>query len=178
MKIRPNRWAAAVAVLTILSGCGKYDRLVPEELLERKNGLLYEKNAAKPFTGIAVNLRPDGGKLAEFGMVNGKRHGAVVAYEKNGDIMFTGAYEDGKLSGEWVFYADRKIFMRQNYRAGKMIRRTEHYPGGELYSEFTLDEPSLRLEGTRLNPEGEILSQFVVDLKNCTGKLLAAGGRS
>ena len=55
-------------------------------------------------------------------LVDGKRHGETKTYNKNGDVIWTGAFYDDLKHGEWIHYDDNgKVIEVQNYEYGDLI---------------------------------------------------------
>ena len=158
----------------LLCGC-KYERIVPEEQLTEKSGLVYEKDAKKPFTGIAVRLYPSGEKRGDIHYVQGKRHGKAVLYDKKGNTLLEGAYADDKMVGEWIGYIDGKVSMKEVWKQGRQIQYSKYFDNGKPASEYTLDEDAQIMERTAYSEDGKTSAKIVIDLKNKTGKLTIFG---
>jgi len=45
-----------------------------------------------------------GTKWSEGEFINGKMEGSTTTYYSNGQIRYTGSFENGLKSGEWRFY--------------------------------------------------------------------------
>ena len=184
--------------MSVLCGCSKYERIVPEELLVEKNGLQYENGAGETFTGVAVRLYPDGNKKADIRYVNGKQHGSVTLYDKKGNVSITGFYAGGKMSGKWIgfkdgkmdfsgsyaddkkhgewsFFKDGKIAEKEIWNHGRQIQRSDFYDNGKPAIESKLDERSQRMEIAAYTQDGKIHARTVIDIKKRTGKMSVPG---
>jgi hypothetical protein len=81
--------------------------------LNKRDGLYYKKFNDVPFDG-KITGNPQG----EF--KNGKREGAWVWENKNGQVNTKGNYENGKEEGAWVTYYDSgKLSHKGVYKSGK-----------------------------------------------------------
>ena len=91
-------------------GAGRRQGQVPErrvvevyQLSQRQDGLLYERKAAVPFTGTAVDYWPDGTKRAEGEVRDGKSHGTETWWYEDGrkwrEVEFRNGEEIGRQ--EW-----------------------------------------------------------------------------
>ena len=85
-------------LLSIIS-CGKKEVLF-SELQHRKDGLYYEKNQNKPFSGIVLTKYEDGQIEEKAKMVKGVLHGEFSLYTENGDLRIKGKYINGFLDDE------------------------------------------------------------------------------
>ena len=184
--------------ISVLCGCSKYERIVPEELLVEKNGLQYENGAGEAFSGIAVRLYPSGNKKADIHYANGKQHGGATLYDKKGNVSITGFYVNGKMSGkwsgfkdgkmdfsgsyaddkkhgEWSFFKDGKIAEKEIWNLGRQIQRSDFYDNGKPAMESKLDERSQRMEIAAYTKDGKIHARTVIDIKKRTGKMSVPG---
>ena len=81
--------------------------------LERRGDIYFKKFSDLPFNG-KITGNPQG----EF--KNGKREGAWVWENKNGQINTKGNYKNGKEEGPWVTYHENgKLFTKGDYKVGK-----------------------------------------------------------
>ena len=155
-----------------LSGCNKYDRIVPEVQLTEKNDLMYERDAEKAFNGIAVRLYPNGNKYADIHYLNGKRHGRATVYDKKGNIALSGYYTDDEISGEWIHWKDEKITQKEIWKHDRQIQCFVFHDNGQLARECKFEEDSLCMENTFFSKDGKIWAKIVIDIKSRTGKMM------
>ena len=98
-----------ILCLVLLVSCSNE---VETDKLVYRNGLYYEVNSTKPFTG------------------------SVVEYHDNGQLEMRGNYKDGKDDGLWEsYYENGQLEMRGNYKDGEPDGLREfHYDNGQLES--------------------------------------------
>jgi antitoxin component YwqK of YwqJK toxin-antitoxin module len=97
-----------VIVSLFISSCSD-DNAQPEERVtvhieKRPDGLAYEQNQKKPFTGIFEGYYRNGYKKAEIHFKNGKQFGPAKMWFENGQQSHEANFYDGKLEGvatEW-----------------------------------------------------------------------------
>jgi len=65
--------------------------------LVERNGLMYEPNQDKPFTGKYVTYYENGQKKQEGNYKEGKKDGLWTSWDKNGNIIKTATYSNGEL---------------------------------------------------------------------------------
>ncbi|WP_308575635.1 WG repeat-containing protein [uncultured Fusobacterium sp.] len=117
-------------LLSIIS-CGKKEVLF-SELQHRNDGLYYEKNQNKPFSGIVLTKYEDGQIEEKAKMVKGVLHGEFSLYTENGDLRIKGKYINGFLDNESNYLIALEEF--QNLKEGdKDIKKINnllfnHYP--------------------------------------------------
>jgi len=88
----------------LISGCSSDQNNDTEERVtanieKHANGLAYEYNQKKPFTGIFVGFDHNGGKKAEIHFKNGKQNGTAKMWYENGQQSHEIYFYDGKLEG-------------------------------------------------------------------------------
>lgn len=181
--------------VVLISGCKKYERVVPELKLHEKDGLRYEQGASKAFTGIMVRLYPNGSKQADIHYVNGKAHGGAVFYDRDGNVEAQGEFCDGEKDGGWFFYkqnqkiadvgfsngklngksthyrADGSVELEEIYKHNKRFQFCEYYDNGNLHKKHKIDEDTLRLEIGFYSKDGKLLLNSAIDIKQKTGKV-------
>ena len=146
---------------------------VPRSSLEAREGVLWLRNGAHPFTGWMVDRHPDGVLLARSQLVDGRLHGASEAWHPNGTLELREFFREGVAHGlrvrwhsngqtassvELVDGQMEGLFRRwhesgaiaeeipmQRGRASGIARA--YYPGGSLKFEAVLDgEHALHLQ--------------------------------
>ncbi|MFD3002866.1 toxin-antitoxin system YwqK family antitoxin [Pontibacter toksunensis] len=75
-----------------------------------------------------VKFHPDGSKMLEVGVKNGKPEGRQINYFPNGKVSGISYYKNGKLNGEAIgYYENGKIETSINYVDGLMDGLTRYY---------------------------------------------------
>lgn len=111
----------------LLFGCGEEEKVKPAErttvhIEKRSNGLAYEQNQDKPFTGMFEGYYRNGYKKAEIHFKNGKQHGTAKMWYENGQQSNEANFYEGKLEGlatEWN--KDGSKHKDRIFRDGKLI---------------------------------------------------------
>lgn len=88
--------------------------------LQNRNGVYYEINQEKPFSGSATDKYPSGQISAKYNLKNGKYHGKIQKYYENGQLSLEENYKDGKPDGDVKVY---NLFVDGNYKDGDLILR-------------------------------------------------------
>jgi antitoxin component YwqK of YwqJK toxin-antitoxin module len=145
---------------------GSVKEPVNGETLIDRNGLLYEVNGQKPYTGDVFELYKDGSrkstgslkggrynglntlwyengqKKQELTYKNGKKDGLDTYWFENGQKQFEGTYKDGKFDGlSTSWYENGKKMSEQTYKNGKKNGlETVWYENGQKKQELTLKD--------------------------------------
>ncbi len=83
-------------------------------------GLYYQPNTAKPYSGTAFDEHKGGKRKLEIPIKDGKIHGFVKEWEKNGKKVFEAEYNAGIQVGkeqQWYATGDKKLII--NYLNGQ-----------------------------------------------------------
>lgn len=115
----------------LISGCGEdeksnTDERVTVHIEKRADGLAYEQNQKKPFTGIFEGYYRNGYKKAEIHFKNGKQQGSAKMWFENGQQSNEANFYDGKLEGiatEW--HKDGSKYKERIFRNGKLTGTLE-----------------------------------------------------
>ncbi len=99
--------------------------------VNHKDGIAYEINTGKPFTGKLLKKHKNGLKKVEENYGNGKRHGVKTWWHENGQKRSEINYENGKRHGvkTWwhengqkrfeINYENEQKIFKINYKDGK-----------------------------------------------------------
>ena len=120
--------------LLLIVGCSKP---INENSLIDRNGVKYQQDSQKPYSGKVFRLFYNGEKKLEGSYKNGKEDGLWTEWNKSGRKIFEGNYKDGKEHGLYTrWWDDEQKMMELTYKDGKMISRRDWEPdgsGGELW---------------------------------------------
>jgi antitoxin component YwqK of YwqJK toxin-antitoxin module len=110
------------ALVLVMLGCSPSLALgeaVNMEDLVNRDGRFFKQHTRTPFTG----------EVRGRGFVrDGKREGAWIFFDDNGQRLSEGAYEGGREAGIWVFFhANGQLESRGAYEDGKPVGRWEYY---------------------------------------------------
>jgi len=75
---------------------------VSESKLEMRDTLIYLKGNNKPFTGREKALV--NGKIIEYDIVDGIKHGEFMIYYENGNTQIKGQMENNRNVGKWHYF--------------------------------------------------------------------------
>ena len=111
-----KRLLPVLSILIIIS-CSKEIQL--DQLVER-NGLSYEVNNEKPFTGSTLSYHPNGQLESRIEYKDGLKVGMSEIFYENGQILTSKNYKDGQKNGLVnSFYQNGSLSERENYKDGK-----------------------------------------------------------
>ncbi len=92
---------------------------IPYSELDVIKGLFFQPNTIDPYSGLAFEEFPDGKKQMEVPIRNGKIHGKVKQWERNGQKIGEMEYEMGvKVNTEREWYSTGKEKLLVSYQAG------------------------------------------------------------
>jgi hypothetical protein len=110
--------------LLILTSCSPPE-VHPNKLVER-NGVTYQVNSDKPFTGSSVRLQDDGEVRMRTQWKDGKNDGLTETFYGNGQLRTRVNLKDGKEEGfRELFSPNGVLIERANYKDGKQDGPTE-----------------------------------------------------
>ncbi|MFC4721002.1 toxin-antitoxin system YwqK family antitoxin [Geojedonia litorea] len=103
-----------------------------------------------------MKLFYDSGELEwHFEIVNGKGHGFIRGYDKEGNLIKKGTYVNGQLEGDYFWYRkDGSIWKTETYKNGKRngIQKTEY--NSTMYFESMYVNDQMHGESKRYNGKG------------------------
>ena len=119
----------------------KPETVKEEDLIKRKDGLYYKKDAKVPFSGISEQFHKDqlgyrfsilrpfmfdppphtaGRFLTIKNYKNGKLHGSAETFYPNGKLRQKGNYINGELHGPYEgFHRNGQLGCKRNYKGRK-----------------------------------------------------------
>ncbi len=158
--------AGVATCILVLAGCGKKEVHV-SKLVER-DGLFYEVNSEKPFTGAAVRFDDAGHKYAETKYIDGvearstlwywnrqtavnyeywdgKAKGKLIYWFENGHRMGEAELRNGQIEGKVIsWHRNGQKESEIEYRNGNLVSRIEWDTNGNLIQQpQPLTEPSI-----------------------------------
>lgn len=80
------------------------DKEVHPSKLQERNGLVYEINQKKEFTGISIATYRNGNTI-KTSYKKGKKDGLTEMYSKNGQLLTVKPYKNGKMEGTFLQYS-------------------------------------------------------------------------
>ncbi len=108
---------------------------IPPTTLEMRGSLIYKIGSDIPFTGKEKAVVE--GKLIEYEIVDGMRHGDFRYYYENGNLELQGQMDFNKNIGKWqYYYLTGELEMEGNFvdnnPGGKW---TTYFPSGKIMEE-------------------------------------------
>ena len=101
--------------------------------LINEGGVAYEQDSSKPFDGKAVTHYPNGKLMYEAEYKNGKQHGEIKSFFKDGVKQSEGAMENGVFHGKVIhFHSNGQMQSHYIYRKGNAISRTNWDENGKV----------------------------------------------
>ena len=109
-------------VLFVLSLAVSKPKEIDISKLRGRDGLFYEVNTSKPFSGKAVAYYNNGQKAFEGTYKGGKYDGRCVYWYENGQKKLKKMYRGGKLDGTWnVWDENGKKKYELKYKDGQKL---------------------------------------------------------
>ena len=132
-----NKW---IIFLTLFLGTNCWllaQKKVQFSTLDVNGGLLYVPNTIDPYTGQGIEEYENGKKQMEVNIKDGKIHGKIKEWEKNGEKIYEAEYVNGQQTGtEYQWYATGKIKLEVAYVNNKPEGKClEYHKNGQLKSE-------------------------------------------
>lgn len=92
-----------------------------------RNGIVYVVGNEKPFTGKMIGKYDNGQIKISEQYKNGLANGTETRYYKNGTILYTGNYVEGKKDGEWNYYStSNKLSVKLTYDNGTLVEKEQY----------------------------------------------------
>ena len=112
-------------------------KIVSEEELERKNGLVYEKNKNIIFNGVLIVRNNRREILGIYIYVNGKTEDYGYDYYENGQLEIKVKQKNDKSEGEAIeYYKDGKLKSKRYYSAGILEEIIEYKKNGTVFRTY------------------------------------------
>ena len=110
------------------------EKIVSREELERKNGLVYEKNKNTVFNGALVARKNGKEILGIYIYRYGKTEDYGYDYYDNGQLEIEVKQKNDKSDGEGIeYYENGKLKSKRYYRAGILEKITEYRQNGTTF---------------------------------------------
>ncbi len=111
---------------------GQEQKVVDRAQLVLREGLVYKGDSGELFTGMAIEIWPNGQEKAESEYRDGKKHGRSVNWYVNGQKMAESLWRDGQREGKAiVWYNNGQKREEGEYRNGIIISRKKWTPSGQ-----------------------------------------------
>ena len=101
--------------------------------LIEKDGLYYDVNSEKPYSGKVFYLHENGKKGGEGNFIGGKRNGLFLDWYENGQKESEVTYKDGKEDGLWtIWYENGQKSGESTLKDGKVVSYKEWNEDGSV----------------------------------------------
>ena len=149
-----KRLLLIVLPLLLIVGCSK--PINHDSLIDR-NGVKYQQDSQKPYSGKTFSLWDNGQKKFEGSYKNGELNGLETKWYKNGQKKFEGTYKNGKQVGKWTtWYSIGQKWSEVTYKNGKEDGLwTTWYDNGQKFFEGTYKDGELISE-KEWNEDGSV----------------------
>ncbi len=152
--------------LALVISCSK--REVEYNLLVERNGVMYEVNKDKPFSGNVFDKYKNQQLRLTGSFDSGLKTGVWKYFEKNGQIIEKSNFSKGKLNGLFEVFNEKNIITKsKNYKNGKLdgkyqifddlgkLLEAKNYKDGELDGKFIIynKEGDIEEEGSYMKGE-------------------------
>lgn len=124
-----------------------------------KNGLIYNNQGDKPFTGTVI--ASVAGNTLEYDVVNGIKNGRFNVYKQRNHFILSGAVRNNQNTGEWIYYyPNGKIESKGDFVKDQLNGRWIWY-----YNDGSIKQEGFFINGERdgkwvmYNEDGIIQSQ-------------------
>ena len=106
-------------ILLLIVGCSKP---INENSLIDRNGVKYQQDSQKPYSGKVFRLYDTGENKNEGIYKDGKLEGLFTQWYENGQKEFERTYKDGKPDGLWTYWNDYgQKEWEGNYKDGELV---------------------------------------------------------
>ena len=134
----------AIALPLFLGGCG--EKIVTDEEVEERDGLIYLYGSTKPFSGTMLSFWDNKNKMTEKKIKDGKADGLFIGYHMNGQKGIEVNYKNEKRVGPYLEWHDNGHKKEQSiYNNVKKKAEKRWNKNGE--PELIQPELELRLDG-------------------------------
>ena len=130
---------------------------VPIDSLVERNGIVYQVNSDKPYSGKAIEYYDNGqaeyvetfkkgrvvqtefyssnGALESKGFWKGDEKTGVEEYYENGQLAYKSTYKNGEVVHEEGYWENGQLQYKATYKNGNLIQEEEYYKNGEKIDE-------------------------------------------
>lgn len=155
----------------LFTSCEKIPETKKSTSIQVKEGLIFEENESKPFTGKIKDTLE--GRIIEYGVVEGRKNGMFKTFYMNGKVEMIGLIENNLNQGKWTyFYENGQIESEGNFLNDTVNGWWKWYfEDGILKEEGNFVNGSREGKWVIYNPDGSIkevkeLSKNTFELKD------------
>ena len=138
--------ALIITALMLVVGCSKP---INEDSLIDRNGVKYQQDSQKPYSGKVFRLYDTGENKNEGSYKNGKQDGLFTSWYENGQKSAEETYKDGELDGKVTYW----------YEDGQK-KKEGTYKYGEIDGKWTFWDMNGQKEGENTYKDGEWIKEI------------------
>ena len=135
-----------ITALMLIVGCSKP---INEDSLIDRNGVKYQQDSQKPYSGKVFRLYDTGENKNEGSYKNGKQDGLFTSWYENGQKSSERTYKDGELDGKLILW----------YEDGQK-KKEGTYKYGEIDGKWTFWDMNGQKEGENTYKDGEWIKEI------------------
>ncbi len=113
-----KKFIVVLGILFLIVSCGSDNggnKTIDASKLENRDGIAYEANQEKPYTGKVVKI-----SKVEINYKDGKPNGQMIAWYGNGQKRYETTHKDGKRIGKWItWYENGQKRNEATFKDGK-----------------------------------------------------------
>ena len=104
----------------------KKTNIISSDKLYETDGILYETDLKKPYTGKVIDFFDNGTKEREVDYIDGKKHGKYIMFYENGQKRWEHGYKNGKEYGRFITWGESGQRYHEFYNIdGKEYRKLQ-----------------------------------------------------
>ncbi len=105
-----------------------------------------------------TSIDANGNEIASFGDENSTFD--FITYDTKGRKITSGAFEEGKKSGEWILYhKNGNVFQKSNYQNSKLVSDVQlYYTNGQLKAKYSYEDGMLQGEYKKYEMNGLLIT--------------------
>ena len=148
---------AFAAFLSLLAGCGE-EKVVEFGSLQQRGGVFVVPETQKPYSGKFVETR-ENIVIKAGSFKNGKLHGELTTYRKDGSIDKVETFAEDVLNGELKKYDEKgKLKLVENYKDGKKDGKSEWYDenGKDVSGIYPAVDTWIKLQASYIMETGKL----------------------
>ena len=148
-----------LSVLFLIFGCSSPEPINSDKFLIEKNGIWYDKNTNKPYSGRHFSFYDNGKKQHEGTLKDGKHSGLFTWWRENGQKGYEWNYKNGEKHGlqtSWYDYDNGLKNVEVTYKDG--VRDglyTMWYENGQKQSDGTWKDGNM-IPSKEWNEDGSV----------------------
>lgn len=122
----------------MLISCGEENKVREVSVIQERVGIAYAVNESEPYTGLLIDIYPNGQRKNKIFFKNGKEEGQRTLWYENGQKAIETHFKNGKEEGlKTSWYENGQKAFVINYTGGyKDGWRTSWYLNGQKHTQI------------------------------------------